>query len=131
MHSWREAANWSRRRRWIANAYQQRLKSSPLQLPADSPEAYNVYWLYTVILPQGFTESQRDDLIQHLGKDGIESRPFFYPLPSMPPYRQFARPVPHSESIASRGITLPTFHSLQEEDIERVTSSLLNWLGNQ
>ena len=98
------------KKRWIAEQYRQRLESTALQLPAETADLFNVYWLYTVLLPKGFSEEQRDALIQHLDSDEIESRPFFYPLHKMPPYQEFASHLPNSESISPRGITLPSYY---------------------
>lgn len=116
------------RRRWIAEQYRQRLEGTELVLPRELPETVNVYWLYTAILPERYTESDRDAAIAHLDADAVESRPFFYSLPRMPPYREFARPLPHSERMATRGITLPSYFALGEAEIDRVTDSLIRWL---
>lgn len=119
------------KKRWVAQKYQQRLNSTDLILPTDIRKAASVYWLYTVILPERFTEADRDDLIKYLGEQGVDSRPFFYPLHKMPPYEQYARPLPNSESIAARGITLPSFHAMSEQEIDRVSTTLTQWLGRQ
>lgn len=116
------------KKRSIAEQYRQRLESTPLILPAEEPGTTNVYWLYTVILPEGTSETDRDALIEHLDADGIESRPFFYSLPRMGPYEKFARPLPNSDSISPRGVTLPSYFTLAEEDIDRVTNSMIRWL---
>ena len=119
------------KKRWIAQQYQQRLESTDLVLPAQGPRASCVYWLYTVILPEPFGEADRDKLIGYLGERGVDSRPFFYPLHKMPPYQQFARPLPNSESIAARGITLPSFYAMSEKEIDRVSTALTQWLARQ
>lgn len=116
------------KKRWIAEQYRQRLESTSLMLPAEASETKNVYWLYTVILPDGMTETDRDALITHLDEEGIESRPFFYSLPRMDPYKEFARELPNSDRFATRGITLPSYFSLSEQDIDRITTSLKKWL---
>jgi perosamine synthetase len=119
------------RKRWIAEQYRTRLRDSGLLLPGDSGHSRTVYWLYTAILPGGFDETRRDELIDVLGHAGIDSRPFFYPLPDMPPYKRYGREVPHARSIASRGITLPSFHAMTERNVDRITAPILDWLRQQ
>lgn len=116
------------RKRWIAEQYRGRLCDTDLELPAEDADAKNVYWLYTVLLAKDRGEQDRDDVIASLGEQGIDTRPFFYALHKLPPYRQFARELPHSESISERGITLPSFHNISEAEIDRVSTAILEWL---
>ena len=47
----------------------------------------NCYWMPTIV----FNESvniNRDDLMKYLDKKGIDSRPFFYPLSSLPMFKK-------------------------------------------
>lgn len=119
------------KKQWIAEQYSQRFQKSELILPPELPNATNVYWLYTVLLPEGMDEEQRDNLIASLGDQGIDTRPFFYALHTMPPYEQYSRSLPNSESIAERGITLPSFHTMTESEIDRVSDALHQWLDRQ
>ncbi len=116
------------KKRWNAEQYRSRLVDTSLVLPAEAEDTTNVYWLYTVILPEAKTEADRDALIEHLDANQIESRPFFYSLPRMGPYEEYARPLPNSDAMSTRGVTLPSYFALTEEDIERVTTSMIDWL---
>jgi len=119
------------KRRWIKEQYNARLGGLGCILPDDSPSARGVLWLYTLLLPQGTKAEQRDQLVEYLAKHQIESRPIFYPVPDMPPYKKFARPVPNAASISERGISLPSFYTLTEDDIERITEYICKWLRRE
>ena len=54
----------------------------------------------------------------------IDTRPFFEPLPSLPPYSSEER-FPVAEQVARRGICLPTHVGLSERTIEDVCDQLL------
>ncbi len=93
-----------------------------LTLPTERPGVKRVHWIYTVLV-DGFTEGQRDALIDALRADDIETRPVFYPLHVMPPYESGER-FPVAERLGAEGISLPTHVLLDDADIERVCDSL-------
>ena len=68
----------------------------------------------------------RDRVMARMAHDGVETRPMFYPMHVLPPYRdlQPASAFPVSTSVASRGISLPTWAGLDRGQIERVVHSL-------
>lgn len=128
-----ENAEWHiKQRRQIAGWYRAYLEGdSRLQLPVEKEEAFNVYWLYSVVLP-GYTEEKRQKLIDRLSDRGIETRPFFYPLHILPPYRglQPERDFPVANRICPRGINLPTYATLQEDDVAYICGCLLEEIEN-
>jgi perosamine synthetase len=93
-----------------------------IQLPRESTWARQVYWMYTIFLREG-GEKERDAVMQMLDKDGIETRPVFYPMHILPPYKEDAV-YPVADMWAQRGINLPTHQSLTKEDVDRVAKSL-------
>src|SRR5262249_26050551 len=58
---------------------------SHITLNAEPPDTLNAYWMVTAILDPalGFTKAE---LIESLSGRGIDSRPFFNPLSSIPAY---------------------------------------------
>ncbi|MBI2361116.1 MAG: DegT/DnrJ/EryC1/StrS family aminotransferase, partial [Deltaproteobacteria bacterium] len=83
-----------------------------------------ICWVYTLLLPSG---CDRDRVIRQLQDRGIDTRPVFYPIHLMPPY-QTGEKFPIAESIAARGISLPSSSDLQEGDIGYICDSLLECL---
>ena len=96
-------------------------------LPPQMPWATNVYWMYSILINSSFGMS-RDTLITFLKNQHIDSRPFFYPLHTLPPYN---RPVnlQVAEDLAIRGINLPSAVSLTVGEINRVCSVILEASG--
>ncbi|MEO6377533.1 MAG: DegT/DnrJ/EryC1/StrS family aminotransferase, partial [Caulobacteraceae bacterium] len=114
-------------RRRVAAAYRARL--APLEdrliLPTAENWAEHVYWMYTVVLKDNVAKS-RDQVMADVDAENIETRPVFYPMHVLPPYEDLNRPAgfPHADRCAERGINLPTFGTLTEDEIERVAAAL-------
>jgi perosamine synthetase len=104
------------------------LDGTHLELPLVEPWATSSAWLYTVVLSDG-ARLNRDDLILRLEADGIESRPVFYPMHVMPPYRSTRGVFPVAERLGARGISLPTHAQLTENDIALVADRVRHHLG--
>lgn len=111
------------RKREIARAYNRLLGDVPgLVLPPEASWATSVYWMYSLLVTDGFPLT-RDALRDHLRRQEIDSRPFFYPIHEMPPYRQ-AESLPVAERLSRQGINLPSGVTLTDEDIERVAEAI-------
>lgn len=109
------------RRREIHNAYTDHLVGDPrVQLPPQAKWAERVNWLYTILLKH---EVDRDRVIAKLKQAGIDSRPVFYPIHTMPPHAQEGH-FPVAEDISRRGLSLPTFASMGLGEIDRVCLAL-------
>ena len=67
--------------------------------------------------------SARPALIDHLRKTGIGSRPFYPPLHSEPAFSRSGQ-FPHTESLSSRGLWLPSSLRLTGDDIARVCDTM-------
>lgn len=112
-------------RRQVAQWYERYLDRFEhlLQRPSCQPWARHTFWLYSVLLDRSVA-IDRDEIMHALRWRGIETRPVFYPVHTMPPYRSANCSLPVAEAIASRGISLPT-HSLLTEDQVRYVCEVL------
>jgi perosamine synthetase len=90
------------------------------------PWATSVYWLFSIQVPRGI----RNELIRHLEKQGIESRPFFHPIHKMPPYMGNYN-LPVAEEVSATGINLPSGSKLSERDIQQVTQYILTFVNQE
>lgn len=117
-----------KKKRWIKDEYNTRLRGLGCILPREPDRTLSVFWLYTLLLPSGAGETERDALIAYLRENNVESRPVFYPITTMPPYQRFQRPIPNATTIAARGITLPSFHRLTEKQIDRIANLVRAWV---
>lgn len=94
-----------------------------LVLPVKRPWAREVYWMYNIFLRDG-GEQRRDAVMQRMDEAGVETRPVFYPMHVMPPYREDTS-YPVADEWYARGINLPTHQDLTKDDVKRVVDSLL------
>jgi len=106
-------------KRQIANWYSEELKDlgrkGPIKLHPQMPWAKSVYWMYSILV-EDKVKISRDDLMKKLEERGIETRPFFYPMHLIPPYRAKER-LPVAEKLAKTGINVPSSVKLQKGEI--------------
>lgn len=93
-----------------------------IELPKTEAHIDPVYWMYTIYLKKD-NENNRDHIIQALQKKGIETRPVFYPLHHLPPYKE-NKVYPIADEWTKRGINLPTHSHLTNADITYIAESL-------
>jgi perosamine synthetase len=128
-----ELADWHiTRRREVAETYLQLLRDIPsLRWQAEGEHARHAYWMFTVILDEELAVS-RDALMARLLEQGVETRPVFYPLHQLPPYREAARgeEFPVAEGLARRGVSLPTWAGLSLDDLGYVCERLRECLSD-
>lgn len=110
------------RKKSIAEVYSSRLKKQEgLQLQGELENTVSSYWLYTLLVDSQFGIS-RDELIDRMKKNGIETRPAFFPLHEMPVYEVYKgnRSFENSKYISIHGLSLPSFTDLTNEEQEAV-----------
>lgn len=81
-------------------------------------------WLFSITIDANALGCNRDQLADYLAENGVDTRPFFIPLHSLPPFRNesLARGehLPVTDSLAASGINLPTHALLTDGDISLV-----------
>jgi perosamine synthetase len=115
-------------KRRVAHAYAQCLAGIPgLQLPTEAPWARSVYWMYAVVVHQEFGLS-RDQLMEALAADGIETRTFFCSMNQQPCLRSIpgfrVAPCPVADGLWTSGLYLPSSHTLGEDVIASIADSI-------
>lgn len=109
------------KKRTIAKIYNKMFACIPgITLPPESDWAHNVYWMYSIIVNTPYPLS-RDMLILALKNENIETRPFFYPLHELPPYKMI-NDFPNSSYLSKHGINLPSSVTLTIGDINRIAT---------
>lgn len=113
------------RKRQIARLYNEQLAGVPgLVLPPEAEWATSVYWMYSVLVTEDFP-LERAALQSRLRSQNIDSRPFFYPVHTMPPYaRGQGQSLPVAERLSSQGLNLPSGVTLTERDVVRVAEAI-------
>jgi perosamine synthetase len=89
--------------------------------------AHPARWLFSITVDAQSFGMSRDDLAISLDQEGIETRPFFYPLHRLPPYEGrpgATSPLPTTDALAMSGMNLPTSSRMGRRDVERVVASI-------
>jgi perosamine synthetase len=122
-----ESIDWHlARRREIAGWYREELSTEEgIELSPEAPWARSAFWIVCALLDEQRFGS-RDRVMAALDDAGIETRPFFYPLHTLPMYRQRSRrrAFPVAEDLACRGINLPSSAMLTRQEVDYVCQSL-------
>jgi perosamine synthetase len=118
------------RKREIFSWYWQELgEVDGLKLNREPPGTKNGYWMVTVVIDDSFA-LPKVALMEALAAEGIDTRPFFYPLSSLPAYgflggeAKWLPENPIAYRLSRQAINLPSALNLGRDDVLRVCSSL-------
>lgn len=116
-----------RRKRDMANHYNDGLRDLPLQLPHIEPWAKSTVWMYAILLED---QAPFDAAVftRRLQERGVQTRPFFLGLHEQPVYHRLglfedAR-LPVTERNARRGLYLPSGQAITDEQIAGVIEAI-------
>lgn len=110
-----------KQKRLLAERYIKNLKDVPVSYHRENKDVYHSYWMFTITVEN---PDDRDDLRNYLNEKGIETRPAFYPVHTMPMFSKKYRRFHRAEIIASTGINLPSFPSLTENEVREICSAI-------
>lgn len=117
--------------------YKQKLSGiAGITMNAEPADTRNAYWMVTIVLDPklGLNKTQ---LMERLHQRGIDTRPFFHPLSSIPAYEDSEqahiarRQNTTAYNISPYAINLPSALSLGEDEIETVCVALIQALQGQ
>lgn len=114
------------RRREVAHWYQERMDNlEGVKYQPELPWAKNVYWMNSLVLAEHH-RIDRDSLMRELAIRGIETRPFFYPMHVLPPYRSLdALPqFPVADRLSKMGLNLPSSAKLTEAEVDFIIRNI-------
>lgn len=102
-------------------------KIDGIRLNETADWATNAYWLIC-LENQAWDLKKRDQFMVDLKKRGIDSRPFFYPMSDMP-YLEATDQTPNAHLLYQRGINLPTYFDLTENQVKFICKTVKNILN--
>jgi perosamine synthetase len=109
------------------------LGQDDIMLNYQPPGVKHAFWMVTVILKEKYPIA-KEQVIEAMSGRGIDCRPFFYPLSSLPAYA-YLREANQASSrnrmsyrLSPRGINLPSGLNLKEEDVCCVSRTLMESL---
>lgn len=109
----------------LAALYRSLLADAPVSFQRIEEGVTTASWLVTLLLPRC---ANRDRIMEMMKEDGVETRPSFYCAHAMPMYAK-GECFPIADDIAQRGISLPSYPELSDDDVRYVCNSLCKALG--
>ncbi len=113
------------KKRQIFNWYKEYLSDfDKIILNHEKEWAKNVYWMVCMVLKDD-ANVKRDELMKRLKDEGIDTRPFFYPISEMPMYvKNLNYNNPFTKHLSERGLNLPSGVNLNNEDAKWICTTI-------
>ena len=116
-----------RQKQQVAAWYREGLAGTDLVFHEPIGDVYHAYWMCSVLVS---IAKDRDPLRDYLTQKGVDTRPLFYPVHTMPMYSQkFAR-FKTAENLGWRGMNLPSYPGLSKEDVQYIIESIHSFFKN-
>jgi GNAT superfamily N-acetyltransferase len=117
------------RRNEIFAEYKKQLEDIPgISFPPVAEWAEVAPWMFAIQVNAPEFGLSRDGLMRYLKEQGIDTRPMFIPLHTLPMFREGSRQrgehLPVTEEIAASSIMLPTYNGLTTAELMQVTDSI-------
>jgi perosamine synthetase len=117
------------KRERVARMYDARLKDwGEATIPLSTPEVKRGWFVYVIVLADGYSRENRDKILANLRERGIGCGHYFTPIHLQPFYVKLFgfRPgdFPITERISARTIALPFYGNLEEAEIDFVVQNL-------
>ena len=116
------------KKRALAEDYRKHLAGVPVQMLGEFGEVSSSFWMISILVPNAI---DRDPLRQHLAGQGIETRPVFYPVHTMPMYAARYQRHAIAENLAWRGINLPSWPDLSSAQVKHITDSVRHYFSTR
>lgn len=117
------------KKRWIGKTYNELLKDiDAISLPVEKTGyCENIYWVYALMLKDEYKKTAKE-VMAELGRYGIGTRPFFYPMHKQPVFNKMGlflhEELPDCEKLYEKGFYIPSGLALRIEQIQEVSEIL-------
>lgn len=112
------------KKRRIAKIYSKLLRKDKVIFHKEVGDVLHTYWMCSILVENA---SYRDSLREYLKYNGIETRPLFYPVHTMPMYSKNYEKHKIAEDLGWRGINLPSYPELSSKDVEFIIEKINNY----
>ncbi len=109
------------KKRQVAEWFNEALKNLPVTHHGEQKNVFHSYWMYSILVE---TPEIRDSLREFLKAEGIETRPTFFPVHTMPMFSQKFQKLPVAEYLGWHGINLPSYPDLKKEQIKYIADTI-------
>ncbi|WP_326549516.1 DegT/DnrJ/EryC1/StrS family aminotransferase [Micromonospora sp. NBC_01813] len=118
------------RREWVIAAYEEQLADEPkLSAQPVAPGVRRGPWMAAFLVGARADATSRDALARVLDRLGVQTRPFFVPIPDLPAHHDPTVDRPVADDLSRRGINLPTYVELTESAVKTVVERVRAALG--
>lgn len=114
------------KKRQVAEWYKRDLEGCPVTFQNEVGDVRHSYWMVSILVPRTV---DRDPLRNALRERGIETRPLFYPVHSMPMYSAAFQRHPVAEDLGWRGINLPSYPGLEEPSVKEICAVIKTYFN--
>lgn len=119
------------KKRALAGWYAEDLAGLPVNIHGEAENAFSSYWMVSAIVDDA---NDRLPLREELKAAGVETRPLFVPVHTMPMYATGGDAngsfrVAHD--LSARGINLPSYPALQRDDVKVISGVVRKFFSNQ
>jgi perosamine synthetase len=116
-----------KRRRQIFAKYRELIADIPgIDFQPAASWAEPAPWLFCITVDSEKYGISRDELMEALDREGVETRPFFIPLHRLPPFREESsrrhEHLPITDRLSRMGMNLPTYAGLTDDKIEKIVN---------
>jgi perosamine synthetase len=105
----------------LATRYAAAFRDSAIEFHKQQPNTIHSYWMCSILVPE---QKMRDELRNYLEESGIETRPLFYPVHTMPMYATRFQKFTVAEDLGWRGINLPSWPGLSEANQDYIIEKI-------
>jgi len=105
-----------------------RLSHSNLKLPVELDYAFNVYFVCHILAEKG-----KEKIVEHLRREGIETRPLLSFIPEQPPYQKYRYNLNElhvARNAHRKGFYISNSPLLTENELDLVASALIKSIGD-
>ena len=113
------------KKRKIAEYYNSVFVGTNIKTHKEQLDTVHSYWMNSIIFDCNLEE--RDHFREFLSKKGIDTRPLFYPVHTMPMYSKKYEMHKVAEDISRRGINIPSYPDLTIEELNYISDTILSY----
>lgn len=110
------------RKRHVAEMYKEQFDGTSISYHKEKANVYHSYWMFSVIMQ--INEKERDLIRMALHEKGIETRPLFYPVHTMPIYSSRYEMHRVSEQVHRKGFNVPSYPDLTDEQVIYIAENI-------
>jgi len=110
----------------IVAQYKKAFEGTSIKFHESKKDITHSYWMFSILVPKA---ELREPLREHLEIAGIETRPLFYPVHTMPMYSSKYQRYIVAEDLAWRGINLPSYPDLTETQILYIIDKIMKFIN--